>query len=67
MEELNFFDAIKEILHFSRLNIFHSFSCDGLAEEAASDCHDSVSLWPQSLIRPYDSTECCWQIETKGT
>ena len=35
------------MLDFSRLNIFHSSSCDALSEENTSDSSDSVSLWPQ--------------------
>ena len=40
---------LSEILHFSRLNIFHSSSCDALPEEI-SDSSDLVSLWPQPFI-----------------
>ena len=41
---------LSEILHFSRLNIFHSSSCDALAGETTNGSSDSVSLWPQPCI-----------------
>ena len=50
MKESNFFDRFSEILQFSRLNIFHSSSCDALAEETTSGSSDSVTLWARPLI-----------------